>query len=675
MTGKKDTVKEEKVDSSEKVTNSYKQATKMEGLKPPRNLNANASNMADEWKTWKTSFELYMMASGGDEKEDKVKIAVLLHVAGEETQKAFAGLSLTDAEKKVFATVMEAIEGHYAPQTNNEKSVQSFTFHRRPQGTTETFDTFVTDLKTIAKKCQFGAAEDRMLVDQIIQGVKDIDLQKRLLMEENLTLKKALEMGRAAEKVHEQLEIVKKDAEAVNQITSSYKRQGQGAERRKQTRTGNYNMERTPGKQGQRPERQGQQGRRPCSKCGLRHEMYKCPAFGAQCYKCEKQNHFARMCKGKKVSEIEQSESSSDESMFSITCVSAREKAIIKNERVCVAKKKKNYVRSRNVKRVDTVNDNSWYEKITLKEINRKVKFKLDTGAQVNVLPLKVLKNCNIKIKPSRVTLKTYTNARIPVVGKVELTGTVNNITRVTVFQVVDKTDVCAILGLKDLKNFELVIRNANANVMSINKNTIYAEYKELFKGIGCVKIKPCHITLKENTIPQVSACRKIPFKLKAQVKEELDRMEKLNLITKVTEPTDWVNPITVVSKKNTNIRICLDPSHLNKAIKREHFKLPTFEELTADLSEATVFATLDANKGFHQIPLNHESSLLTTFITPFGRYRFLRLPFGISNAPEIFHATFNTVFGGIPGVKVYIDDLLLYAKNKEELKKYLKWY
>ena len=71
--------------------------------------------------------------------------------------------------------------------------------------------------------------------------------------------------------------------------------------------------------------------------------------------------------------------------------------------------------------------------------------------------------------------------------------------------------------------------------------------------------------------------------------------MEEMGIITKVEQPTKWVNPIVVVRKPNGDVRICLDPVDLNKAVKREHYPLKTVEEVAASMSEATVFSTLDA--------------------------------------------------------------------------------
>jgi len=79
------------------------------------------------------------------------------------------------------------------------------------------------------------------------------------------------------------------------------------------------------------------------------------------------------------------------------------------------------------------------------------------------------------------------------------------------------------------------------------------------------------------------------------------------------------------------------------------------------------VLSTLDANQGFYQIKLTTESSKMCTFSTPMGRYRFLRMPFGISPAPEIFHKKFKQIFEGLEGVDTYIDYIIVHGRNKEE--------
>ena len=160
-------------------------------------------------------------------------------------------------------------------------------------------------------------------------------------------------------------------------------------------------------------------------------------------------------------------------------------------------------------------------------------------------------------------------------------------------------------------------------------------DYPDLFSGLGCL---PGEHTIKIDPAvsPVVHPPRKVPVAIKEKVKKELDRMESAGVIVRQTEPTDWVISIITVIKTN-KVRICPDPRYLNLAIKREHYPMKTIEEIVAEIPGAKVFSTLDAKSGFWQIKLSEESSKLCAFNSPFGRYRFTRLPFGIKSALRSF--------------------------------------
>uniref|UniRef100_A0A8C7Z7B9 ribonuclease H n=1 Tax=Oryzias sinensis TaxID=183150 RepID=A0A8C7Z7B9_9TELE len=152
------------------------------------------------------------------------------------------------------------------------------------------------------------------------------------------------------------------------------------------------------------------------------------------------------------------------------------------------------------------------------------------------------------------------------------------------------------------------------------------------------------------------------------KVKEEIDRMEKMGVITKVEDPTEWCAGMVVVPKKSGAVRICVDFTNMNQAVRREKFILPSVEHTLGMLAGATVFSKLDANMGFWQVPLTEESAKYTTFITPFGRYYFNRLPFGIASAPEHFQKMMVTeVTSGLAGVLCHMDDILVWGKTQEE--------
>ncbi|KAI4884911.1 hypothetical protein NFI96_000924, partial [Prochilodus magdalenae] len=178
----------------------------------------------------------------------------------------------------------------------------------------------------------------------------------------------------------------------------------------------------------------------------------------------------------------------------------------------------------------------------------------------------------------------------------------------------------------------------------------------------GLLKTQPVKIMLQENAQPYaVHTARRIPIPLLKPVKEELERMEANDIIQKVTEPTEWYAPMVPAPKKSGKVRICADLKRLNKAVKRKRFILPTAEEIIAGLSGSTVFSSLDAAAGFWQIPLDKDSQRLTTFITPFARYCFKRLPFGITSAPEIFQRKMVETLEGLQGVSVYMDDIIVH--------------
>ena len=153
---------------------------------------------------------------------------------------------------------------------------------------------------------------------------------------------------------------------------------------------------------------------------------------------------------------------------------------------------------------------------------------------------------------------------------------------------------------------------------------------------------------------------------IKGQLTEELDRMLDLGVIEQAEEATPWVNSI-VVAKADGKLRVCLDPKDLNKVIVRERFQLPTREDIFSGMHGATCFSKLDASQAFWQIKLAERSKNLTTFNTPFGRYQYCRLPYGLSSAPEVFHKAMEVMMEGLEGVRVYMDDIVVWGKTVEE--------
>ena len=160
---------------------------------------------------------------------------------------------------------------------------------------------------------------------------------------------------------------------------------------------------------------------------------------------------------------------------------------------------------------------------------------------------------------------------------------------------------------------------NLVAFVGGIQLQEIVEMFPSLFTGLGRLKDSYC-IKLKQGAQPfALSAPRRIPIPLLPKVKQELERMTKLGVITEVTEPTDWCAGMVIVPKPNGQVRICVDLTKLNANVCRERHVLPSVETLLGQLGGAKHFSKLDANLGFWQIEMDPKSSKLTTFITPYG--------------------------------------------------------
>ncbi len=183
--------------------------------------------------------------------------------------------------------------------------------------------------------------------------------------------------------------------------------------------------------------------------------------------------------------------------------------------------------------------------------------------------------------------------------------------------------------------------------------------------------LRPCNktvkIELKDGAEPVIIPPRHISLALRDETFRELQRMQKMGVISPVNEPRPWCHAMVVARKPNGKLRICIDPRTINPWIEREHMQIPDIDTILLDLEKAKVFTLIDLQAAFWQVGVDEESARLLTFSTPWGRYQYNRLPFGISISPEIFHKALTDLLQGIPGVVVYLDDIFIYAETDEE--------
>ena len=178
-------------------------------------------------------------------------------------------------------------------------------------------------------------------------------------------------------------------------------------------------------------------------------------------------------------------------------------------------------------------------------------------------------------------------------------------------------------------------------------------------EGIG--KVKDFQVQ------PVAQPIRKVPYHLRDKLSTKLDELVELDMIEKVSGPSSWVSPVVVVPNPSGDICLCVDMRQANTAVKRERVPIPTIDEVLQDLNQSKFFSKLDLTSAYHQIELSPESRDITTFGTHKGLYRYKRLMFGISCAPEMYQMVLHQVLQECDGAHNILDDVIVHAPTEEE--------
>lgn len=287
----------------------------------------------------------------------------------------------------------------------------------------------------------------------------------------------------------------------------------------------------------------------------------------------------------------------------------------------------------------------------------------VDTGADITVLTEHTATRLKCELVPSSRILTGADGSKLDVVGETELHLVsalgVGVRTRVGVLRGARHN----LLGKPEIREFGL-LKSVNTVGQGLG---VERKYPKLFGILGTLP-DTFKINLREGSEPLcLHVPRRLPIGLREATKLELERMERLGVIEKVERPTEWCSGMVVAPKSNGKVRICVDLTQLNKSVKREVYPLPRLEETLSEIEGSQFFSKMDANSGFWQIGLDEESRDYTAFITPFGRYVFCKMPFGISAAPEFFQRQMCKILQGLGGVVCMMDDILVVGRTKQE--------
>ncbi|XP_022099493.1 uncharacterized protein LOC110984016 [Acanthaster planci] len=612
--------------------------------------------------------------------------------SGKEGLRMFNTWGLTEDELRNPQNIWDRFSKQIEPKENFR--IHRLEFQRFVQLDTESVDEFYTRCKSKAMKCQFAddAALSERIIEVLISGVKYPDAQKKLLQKDDtLQLKDALDICRTHE--------------------ASVRHMAQ------LSHIGKANVDAI-------------KTRGHCKNCGGQHPYRprdRCPAYGTQCNGCGKQGHWQHMClsSGSKPRPKRKSRSRTRGSYSPrrgrrpSRSQSRQTKEVDAVEYEVLAAQDQFESISFDTIRIqhgtkggecasDTRDELFASLDIELKHRpgSHTLKVKVDTGAQGNILPLRTFRRMFPQlldadgfptpgsITPHDTLLVAYNGTRIHQYGCIKLHCCYGDADWVDATFFVADTDGPAILGLPTSRALHLItlhcavrkvpphsgkLADGDASLQSghgqntpiCTKDDLCKLYPDRFTGIGRFPGE-YHIELKDNACPVVQPPRKYPIQIKEELKAELDRMESLDVIAKVTEPTDWVSSLAFSRKDNGSLRVCLDPQALNKASKRTYHKTPTLEEITHQFNGAKIFSKLDARHGYWSIVLDEESSLLTTFNSPFGRYRFRRLPFGLKVSQDIFQEKMDMILEQCPGTLGIADDVAVFGATVEEHDKHL---
>ena len=523
-------------------------------------------------------------------------------------------------------------------------------------------DAYVKRIRIIAAECKYGADTlQEQIIDTLIFGAASERIQSKLLQkEESLTLDQALEIARIEEATRRQIDELHDKSVHILQTEPRFREQHS-----KQLN--------------QLPQRKG------CYNCGTVHgrNPNSCPAKGAKCNFCGKLNHWKRVCFAKKSQE--QSETKSNPQQQTQASVNEIQTDQSEPSQPLDLYFHALYIHGMSHESWKKDNETTWHIDlpIQLQTQPMHVKCKIDTGAEGNVMPLSMYKKLAhidkqngfspTEITPSNVRITAFGGSSVKLVGVCNMKITHKDTTEAVTFYIVNPEGP-VILGLPTCRRLGLVTLNYMMNAdhsvstpCSLSsiigdqqaRKQILNTFSDVFEGIGCFE-GDYHITVDPSVPPVIHPPRRIPVALRDSLKGELDSLVEKGILSPVTQPTDWVNSFVCITKPNGKIRLCLDPKDLNRAIKRPHYYTPTLEDVLPKLSGARWFSILDARSGYWNISLDEESSLLTTFNTPFGRYKYNRLPFGLSVAQDVFQRKIDETFGDIPGCFGIADDLVI---------------
>lgn len=509
-------------------------------------------DLATNWDFFRDCWSNYATANELGKKPKEVVAAILLSVVGKSCFKVFKNLPMPDGDRKDADKIIQRLSEEFESKRNI--IYERYVFNSCSQKADEKFDRYLTRLRELISTCKYDTLEEEMLRDRIVIGIHDGETQQRLLREKDLNLERTITICRSSETAMQQANKMEQTVNFVKQHKSDSRV-------------------------------------KDCKYCGMHHKKGKCSAYGETCTRCGKKNHLATVC---------MSNTNKDSSKYSKQKDKAEYKYGSKKrntKRINQFEERHDNNSSDNNEDLDSEesiymyslgNDKDkkqFHAKVTVKVANsdeeeKEMVFQLDTGAACSTLSVKDYNKITTQqFQPTHVTLKMYDESTLKPVGQTKLSCTANGITRKIHFQIVKDATVSLLSG-NACQALKLIKFNENIFHISASptREQIVQEFNDVFEGLGKLPGE-YHIETDTNVKPVQNNPRRVPIPLKEELKKKIEELEKLGIIAKVSEPTQWISSMVAVKTPN-KLRICLDPQELNKAVIRNNYKMPTIDEV-----------------------------------------------------------------------------------------------
>jgi hypothetical protein len=220
-------------------------------------------------------------------------------------------------------------------------------------------------------------------------------------------------------------------------------------------------------------------------------------------------------------------------------------------------------------------------------------------------------------------------------------------------------------------------LTSAEGKELKVEDHPVLWEFKDVFPEEVPGLPPKRDLDFSIDLMPGVVPTSKVPYRmstpelveLKVQLKEMLDK----GYIRPSVSP--WGAPTLFVKKKDGTLRLCIDYRQLNKMTIKNKYPLPRIDDLFDQLRGVAIFSKIDLRSGYHQVRIKDEDIHKTTFRTRYGHYEFVVVPFRLTNAPTTFMCLMNNVLNKYLDkfVLVFVDDILVYSKTKEEHEEHLR--